>query len=107
MKGTLSTVNFKMFHDYVAPRDAVIVERIKASGAVILGKTDRAVPLDGNLPIPKQAKSFLVHMAQAGPLARNIEDLEMLWKLIVGPHESDRNIPTIEWKPASGWDLRE
>ena len=179
MKGVPSTVNFKFFKDFIAPRDAVLVSRIRESGAIIIGKTnvprslmdfqvsgdlypegknpyntdytpggstgggaaalaagfspletgsdiggsvrlpaafcglfglkptDRTVPLDGNMPIPRQAKSFLVHMAQAGPLARDIEGLELLWRLIVGPHESDRNIPRIEWKAPTERPLSE
>ena len=179
MKGVPSTVNFKFFKDFIAPRDAVLVSRIRESGAIIIGKTnvprslmdfqvsgdlypegknpydlertpggstgggaaalasgftpletgsdiggsvrlpaafcglfglkptDRTVPLDGNMPIPKQAKSFLVHMAQAGPLARDIEGLELLWRLIVGPHLSDRNIPRIEWKAPTAKPLSE
>jgi Asp-tRNA(Asn)/Glu-tRNA(Gln) amidotransferase A subunit family amidase len=34
----------------------------------------------------------------SGPLARNPEDLELPWKIIVGLHNSDRNIPDIDWK---------
>ena len=170
IKGQRSTINFKMLKDFIAPTDAVIIERIKNSGAIILGQTnvpknlldyqvwgdiypegknpynteytpggstgggaaalaagftplelggdlggsirvpanfcglyglkptDKTVPLHGNIPLPRNAKTFLVHMAQAGPLARNIDDMELLWKIIVGPHESDRSIPRIEWK---------
>jgi amidase len=31
-------------------------------------------------------------------LWRNVNDLELLWKIIVGAHLSDRNIPDINWK---------
>jgi amidase len=182
MKGTPSTMNFKYFRNFIAERDAVVVERIRNSGAVIIGKTnvpkslmdyqvkgdlypegkspygelytpggstgggaaalaagftplelgsdiggsvrlpaafcglfglkptDRTVPPDGNIPIPKQAKTFLIHLASAGPLARNIADLKVLWKVITGPHACDRNIPRIEWqrptsKPLSGYRI--
>ncbi|MBS9522663.1 amidase [Litoribacter alkaliphilus] len=170
IKGKSSTANFKMLKDFVGPEDAVVVQRIKASGAVILGQTnvpqnlldfqvwgdlypegknpynlvhtpggstgggaaalaagftplelgtdfggsvripasfcglyglkptDKTVPLHGNLPLPKGANTFLIHMAQAGPLARNLDDVETLWNIIKGPHESDRNIPLIDWK---------
>ena len=171
MKGTPSTMNFKYFRNFIAERDALVVERIRNSGAVIIGKTNvpkslmdyqvkgdlypegkspyselytpggstgggaaalaagftplelgsdiggsvrlpaafcglfglkptnRTVPPDGNIPIPKEAKSFLIHLASAGPLARNIADLEVLWKVITGSHPSDRNIPRIDWQP--------
>ena len=169
IKGKKSNTNFKMLKDFVAPEDAVIIDRIRKSGAIILGQTnvpknlldyqvagdiypegknpfnpdyspggstgggaaalaagftplelggdfggsvrvpanfcglyglkptERTVPVHGNIPLPKNANTFLVHMAQAGPLARTIEDVELLWKIIVGPHEGDRNIPKIQW----------
>lgn len=170
IKGKKSNTNFKMLKDFVAPEDAVIVDRIKKSGAIILGQTnvpknlidyqvsgdiypegknpynteyspggstgggaaalaagftplelggdfggsirvpsnfcglyglkttEKTVPLHGNIPLPKNADTFLVHMAVSGPLARNINDIELFWKIIVGPHESDRNIPDINWR---------
>lgn len=170
IKGKKSNTNFKMLKDFVAPEDAVIVDRIKKSGAIILGQTnvpknlldyqvagdiypegknpydtdyspggstgggaaalaagltplelggdfggsirvpanfcglygmkptEKTVPSHGNIPLAKNANTFIVHMVQAGPLARTIDDVELLWKIIVGPHESDRNIPDINWK---------
>ena len=169
IKGKRSTINAKMHKDFVAPEDAVVVDRIRRSGAVILGHTnvprflldyqvwgeiypegknpyntdctpggstgggaaavaagfsplelggdlggsirapsnfcglyglkptEKTVPLHGNIPLPKNAKTLIVHMAQAGPLARTLEDVEILWKVIVGPHESDRDTPRIDW----------
>jgi len=35
-----TTVNFKMFRDWTAPEDAVVVDRLKKAGAVIMGKTN-------------------------------------------------------------------
>ena len=169
IRGKRSTLNAKMHKNFVAPEDAVVVERIRKSGAVILGQTnvprflldyqvwgdlypegknpyntectpggstgggaaavaagfsplelgedlggsiripanfcglyglkptEKTVPLHGDIPLAKNAKTFIVHMVQAGPLARTLEDIEILWKVIVGPHESDRNTPRIEW----------
>lgn len=170
IKGKNSNTNFKMLKDFVAPEDAVIIGRIRKSGAIILGQTnvpknlidyqvrgdiypegknpyntdyspggstgggaaalaagftplelggdfggsvrvpsnfcglyglkttERTVPVHGNIPLPKNADTFIVHMAVAGPLARNIDDLELLWKIIIGPDEGDRNIPDINWR---------
>lgn len=169
IKGKRSTINATMHRDFVAPEDAVIVNRIRESGAVLLGHTnvprflldyqvcgdvypegknpyntdytpggstgggaaavaagfsplelggdlggsirvpsnfcglyglkptERTVPLHGNVPLPGNFHTFIVHMTQAGPLARTLEDIEILWKVIVGPHESDRNTARIEW----------
>ena len=177
VKGTKSTLNFKKLKDWVAPEDAVIIERLKNAGAVILGKTnvpknlldyqvngdiypecknpyntdytpggssggssaalasgmvpielggdfggsiripsnfcgiygmkptENTVPGHGNVPKVKGAKDFIFHMAQAGPMARTPEDLELVWKVIRGPHRSDRNTPRIEWKNPEGKKL--
>jgi amidase len=173
IQGKRSTINAKMHKDFIAPEDAVVVDRIRKSGAVILGHTnvprflvdyqvcgdiypegknpyntdctpggstgggaaavaagfsplelggdlggsirlpsnfcglyglkptEKTVPLHGNIPLPKNAKTYIVHMTQAGPLARTLEDIEVLWKVIVGPHESDRDIPRIEWRASA------
>jgi len=50
---------------------------------------------------------MIVHLTQAGPLARTLEDLEILWRVIVGPHESDRNTPRIEWRTSENRSLSE
>lgn len=179
IKGKKSNTNFKMLKDFVAPEDAVIVDRIRKSGAIILGQTnvpknltdyqvagdiypegknpynldyspggstgggaaalaagftalelggdlggsirvpasfcglyglkptENTVPLHGNIPLPKNANTYIVHMVQAGPLARTIDDVELLWKVILGPHESDRNIPDINWKQPTHNSLSE
>jgi len=179
IKGRKSNTNSKLLKDFIAPEDAVVIDRIKKSGAIILGQTnvpknlldyqvwgdiypegknpyntecspggstgggaaalaagftpielggdfggsirvpanfcglyglkptDKTVPLHGNVPLPKNSKTFLVHMAQAGPLARNLDDLELLWKIILGPHESDRSIPPVDWKESKKKSLSE
>ncbi len=177
LKGTKSTLNFKMLKDWEAPEDAEVVKRLKNAGAIILGKTnvpknltdyqisgdiypecknpynieyspggssggssaalasgmtpielggdfggsirnpanycglygmkptENTVPGHGVVPKPKGARGFAFHMAQAGPMARNPEDLELMWKIIRGPHKSDRNIPRIEWQNAEDKSL--
>lgn len=179
IQGKRSTINAKMHKDFVAPVDAVVVDRIRKSGAVILGHTnisrflmdyqvwgdiypegknpyntdctpggstgggaaavaagfsplelggdlggsirlpanfcglyglkptEKTVPPHGNIPRPKDARTYIVHMAQAGPLARTLEDVETLWKVIVGPHESDRSVARIEWRTSTRKSLSE
>jgi amidase len=173
IQGKKSTINATMHKDFVAPEDAVVVDRIRRSGAVILGHTnvprflldyqvwgdiypegknpyntdctpggstgggaaavaagfsplelggdlggsiripsnfcglyglkptENTVPLHGNIPLPKSAKTFIVHMTQAGPLARTLDDIEILWKVIAGPHVSDRNTAPIAWRTST------
>jgi len=176
---TPSTLNSKRFKDFIAPGDAVLVKRIKAAGAVILGKTnvpanlqgyqvqgdiypegknphrlecspggssgggaaavaagmtplelgadgggslrvpahfcgvfclkptDKTIPRYGMVPLPKEARGFLVNMAQPGPLGRSIDDLELLWQIMRGPDPSDFEIAPIDWRPPSGRSLEQ
>ncbi len=67
--------------------------------------TENTVPGHGVVPKPKGARGFAFHMAQAGPMARDPEDLELVWEIIRGPHKSDRNTPKIEWKNTEGKSL--
>ena len=169
VKGTRSTLNFKMLENWTAPEDAVVVDRLRNAGLVILGKTnvpknltdyqvngdlypegknpynlahspggssggasaalasgmvplelggdfggstripsnycglyglkptENTVPGHGNAPKPAGSQGFIFHMAQAGPMARTPEDLEQMWKIIRGPHRSDRTTPRIDW----------
>jgi len=170
VKGTKSTVNSNMHKDWVAPEDAVIVDRLKKAGAVILGKTnipknltdyqvsgdiypegknpynteyspggssggssaalasgmvpielggdfggsvrvpsnycglyglkltENTTPGHGMVPQPKGARGAIFHMAGPGPMARDIDDMELVWKIIRGPHACDRNTPRIDWQ---------
>ena len=173
LKGTKSTLNSKMLKNWTATEDAVIVERLKKAGAVIMGKTnvplnlldfqvsgeiypdgknpfnpdhspggssggaaaavasgmtpielgadfggsirvpshycgvyglkptENTVPMHGNIPKLKVDKGYIFNMQQAGPLARTLEDLELVWQIIKGPHESDRTTPRIAWQDPS------
>src|SRR4030095_9429191 len=47
IRGKHSTTNFKMLKDFVAPEDAVVIERIRKSGAIILGQTNVPKNLSG------------------------------------------------------------
>jgi Asp-tRNA(Asn)/Glu-tRNA(Gln) amidotransferase A subunit family amidase len=40
IKNKKSTINAKIHRDFVAPEDAIVVDRIKKSGAIILGQTN-------------------------------------------------------------------
>lgn len=64
-------------------------------GVYGLKPTENTMPFHGNIPLPKDAKTSIIHMAQAGPLARTIEDEELLWQIVKGPHVKDRSIAKI------------
>ncbi len=179
IKGLKCTINVKMFKDFIAPEDAILVERIRRSGAIILGKTnvpknlldfqvwgdiypegknpydmertpggssggssaalasgmipiemggdfggsirnpsnfcglyglkptDDSLPSHGIVPVPKGAKGYVFHMAQAGPMARNLEDLELLWDILAGPDRRERRVPKIDYGKPSDRKLKE
>ena len=60
--------------------------------------TENTIPGHGHVPKLEGSKGHVFHMALSGPMARTPEDLELVWKIIRGPHKSDRNIPRIEWQ---------
>lgn len=179
VKGLKATNNSKMFRNFIAPEDAILVERLRASGAVILGKTnvprnlldyqvwgdiypegknpydpertpggssggsaaalasgmvpieiggdfggsirnpsnfcglyglkptDDSIPGHGVTPVPKNSKAFVFHMAQPGPMARNMEDLELLWNVLKGTDKRERRVPRIEYRKPSGRGLKD
>jgi amidase len=174
VKGTRSTLNFKMMKDWTAPDDAVIVSRLKKAGAIVLGKTnvpqnlldyqvwgdiyaegknpynpeftpggssggsaaalaagmtplelgsdfggsirvpahycgvyglkttEKTIPEHGSGPLPEGVTGYISHMVAMGPLARTVDDLALLWRLIRGPHESDRATTPIAWSNPTG-----
>lgn len=52
-KGMLTTFGSKLYQDFVPSEDAVLVERLKAAGAIILGKTN--LPEFGLIPVTDNA----------------------------------------------------
>jgi amidase len=74
-------------------------------GVFGLKPSERTIPRHGHVPLPIPAKRFLVHLVQAGPLARSLDDLELLWNLIRGPHESDFEVSRIAWRAPSARSL--
>ena len=59
--------------------------------------TENTIPGHGLAPRSEGSKSFVFHMATAGPLARTPEDLKLVWDIIKGPSKGNRAIPRIEW----------
>jgi amidase len=67
-------------------------------GVYGLKTTEDTIPRKGIVPRKKGEKAFVFNMAVAGPMARTPEDVELLWKVLVGSHKSDRNTPKINWE---------
>lgn len=66
-------------------------------GTYGLKPTENTIPGHGLSPKPKNARGYLFEMAVPGPMARTIEDLELLWTILQGSDKSDRSIPRIGW----------
>jgi amidase len=76
-------------------------------GVFSLKPTDKTIPRYGMVPRPKGARGWLVNLGQPGPLARSIDDLQLLCEVIRGPDPSDFEIARIEWRPPSGRSLEQ
>jgi len=179
LEGQKSTINVNRYADWVAPEDAVIIERLKQVGAILMGKTnvpknlldyqvwgdiypegknpynleyspggssggsaaalasgmtpielggdfggsiripsyfcglygmkptENTVPHHGHLPQAESEKGHVFHMAVGGPMARTVNDLELVWKSIRGSHPSDRITPRIDWDELNDKELED
>lgn len=67
-------------------------------GVYGLKTTENTLPGQGTAPKPKSSRGYLFNMAVSGPMARTPEDLELVWRIIVGPDKSERAIPPIKWE---------
>ncbi len=67
-------------------------------GTYGLKPTENTISGYGLSPKPANARGYLFEMAVPGPMARTLEDLELLWTILRGPDKRDRAIPPIDWK---------
>lgn len=179
LEGEKGTMNFNQYKDFIAPEDALIVDRLKKAGAVIMGKTnvprklldyqvwgdiypegknpydleyspggssggsaaalvsgmtpielggdfggsiripsyfcglpglkptEYTIPNHGLVPQLESEKGHVFEMAVAGPMARTVDDMELVWKVIRGSHHSDRTTPRIDWHEPVGTKLND
>jgi len=66
-------------------------------GTYGLKPTENTISGHGLSPKAKKARGHLFEMAVPGPMARTLEDLELLWTILQGPDKKDRSIPPIDW----------
>ncbi|RWM09660.1 MAG: amidase [Mesorhizobium sp.] len=175
--GMRTTVGFPPFADYVARKDSPVVARLKAAGAVLVGKTNVAtmlgdwqsdnplfgrtsnpwdlsrtaggssggaaaavatgmtpfevgtdmqdsirlpaafcgvyglkptehrISLAGAFPDPGGAPRSVRLMSCVGPLARNPEDLALIYRIIAGPDGTDTDLAPVPIDPTSKLEL--
>jgi amidase len=62
-------------------------------GVFGLKPTERRVAMTGVVPDPRGTPRVLRVMACAGPIARSVEDLSLLYRIIAGPDGRDTEVP--------------
>lgn len=69
-------------------------------GVFGLKPTSNRVPCTGHLPPPPGAPRLDRFMASYGPLARSLDDLAMITRVLVGPDGEDPEIAPVPWREA-------
>ncbi len=170
--GVRTTGGYPPLKDYVPARDAPVVARLRAAGAILLGKsnvpplsadyradnpifgrtnnpwnlertpggstgggaaavaaglaafdvgsdlagsvrtpahfcglfgakpTERRVPNTGHIPEPPGLPRAVRHMNVLGPLARSVDDLDLILRVIAGPDDAEWDVPPVPWVEA-------
>ncbi|MFM9888740.1 MAG: amidase [Burkholderiales bacterium] len=71
-----------------------------------LKPTERRVPNTGHIPEPPGLPRAVRHLNTLGPLARSVDDLELILKVIAGPDESEWDVPPVPLNAAPDRPLR-
>lgn len=62
-----------------------------------LKPTERRIPNTGHIPEPPGLPRAVRHMNTLGPLARTVEDLALVTKIISGPDDVEWDVPPVPW----------
>ncbi len=62
-----------------------------------LKATERRIPNAGHIPEPPGQPRAVRHMNVLGPLARSVEDLGVITRVISGPDPSEPDVPPVPW----------
>ena len=68
--------------------------------------TENRVPLTGLFPNPSDAPRSIRIMSSIGPMARTLEDLALLYKILAGPDGSDTDVQPVPVGEMADVDLR-
>ena len=66
-------------------------------GLFALKPTEGRVPNTGHIPEPPGVPRAVRHMNVLGPLARSVEDLALITKVICGPDDAEPDVPPVPW----------
>jgi amidase len=75
-------------------------------GLFALKPTERRVPNTGHIPEPPGLPRAVRHMNCLGPLARSIEDLELILRVISGSDDAEWDVPPVVWADAQDRPLK-
>ena len=67
-------------------------------GLFALKATERRIPNAGHIPEPPGLPRAVRHMNVLGPLARSVEDLELLTRLLSGADPREPDVPPMPWR---------
>jgi amidase len=74
-------------------------------GVCTIKPTDHLVPITGHIPPPPGVPRSVRHMPQIGPLARSVDDVTLVLRLIAGPDGQDWEVPPVPLAPAQARSL--
>lgn len=76
-------------------------------GLFALKATERRIPSAGHIPEPPGQPRAVRHMNVLGPLARSLEDLGTLTRILSGPDPREPDVPPVPWEEPAQKALRE
>jgi amidase len=76
-------------------------------GVFGLKPTERRIPNTGHIPEPPGLPRAVRHMNVLGPLARSVEDLTLITKIMCGPDDAEWDVPPVPWSDAPEKQLRD
>jgi amidase len=62
-----------------------------------LKATEHRIPNTGHIPEPPGQPRAVRHMNVLGPLARSVDDLALLTRILSGPDDSEWDVPPVPW----------
>ena len=75
-------------------------------GLFALKATEHRIPNAGHIPEPPGMPRAVRHMNVLGPLARSVEDLGLIARVLSGPDEAEPDVPPVPWVDAEDKALR-
>jgi amidase len=75
-------------------------------GVFALKATERRIPNAGHIPEPPGLPRAVRHMNVLGPLARSVDDLAVITRVISGPDPAEPDVPPVHWTEPEKKELK-